>query len=192
MSTENITDMAKESMDDHHMESTHSLEGLVDAPSLTNRAPKQDNDKQCNKTPPEKQSHYLAQVDVYMEYFISICQDVPKEMSQMLRHLFRSIVTFFCTNKAIDGLHKEPIYTKNLCQGDATWYTKKTVLGWDIDTKEHHLRLMPERDSKVRTALDKIPTAAHQVSLHKWGHLLGLLWIITPAVARSHSMFTCL
>ena len=48
----------------------------------------------------------------------------------MLRHLFRSINTVFCTNKATDGLHKETVSTKKLHQGDTAWPTKKTVLGW--------------------------------------------------------------
>ena len=77
-----------------------------------------------------------------------------------------------------------------LGQGDVACSRKKTVLGWEIDTKEHHLRLTPKRNLKVRMALDMIPAEAHQVSLRKLGHLLGLLRSIAPAVAGAQGMFT--
>ena len=59
----------------------------------------------------------------------------------MLRHLFRSTDTVFWPNDATDGFHKESISTKKFSQGIAAWSTNKTVLGWELDTKEHHLRL---------------------------------------------------
>ena len=108
----------------------------------------------------------------------------------MLRHLFRSIDTVFWPNAATDVLRKDLISTKNLGQGDAAWSTKKTVLGWELNTKEHHLRLTPKRELKVRAALNVIPTKARQVSLRKRRHLLGLLRSITPAIAGAHGMFT--
>ena len=108
----------------------------------------------------------------------------------MLCHLFRSIDQVFRPNIETDNLCKEPISTKKLSQGDADWSTKKTVLGWESYTLEHHLRLTPKRESKVCAALDEIPAAANKVSLHKWGHLLGLLRSTTPAIAGAQGMFT--
>ena len=77
----------------------------------------------------------MDQVDVYLSNFVLTYQGVPKERHQMLRHLLRSTNTVLGPNEATDSLCKEPISTKNLCQGEASWYTKKTVLGWEIDTK---------------------------------------------------------
>ena len=85
----------------------------------------------------------------------------------MLRHLFQSIDTVFRTNVATDVLRKDPISTKKLGKVDAAWSTKKKVLGWELDTKEHHLRLTPKREIKVCAALDVIPDEARQVSLRK-------------------------
>ena len=65
---------------------------------------------------------------------------------------------FLCLTK---GLRKEPISKKKLRQGDAASSTKKTVVGWEIDTLEHHLRLMSKRKIKVCVALDAIPSPAH-------------------------------
>ena len=85
----------------------------------------------------------------------------------MLRHLFRSKNTVFRPNEATYSLHREPIYTKNIGQGDSTCSTKNMLLGWELDTKEHHLRITPNREITVRAALDATHNAKHQVSLHK-------------------------
>ena len=110
----------------------------------------------------------------------------------MLHHLFQSIDTVFCTNAATDGLRKEPISTKKLGQGDTAWSNKKKLMGWELNTKEHHLRLTPKRDLKVRAALDTIPSEACQVSLRKWWHLLCILRSITPSVYGAQGMFKLL
>ena len=54
-----------------------------------------------------------------------------------------------------------------MSQVDSAWSTKKTVLGWEPDNKEHHLRLTPKCELKVSAALDAIPAKALQVSLCK-------------------------
>ena len=77
---------------------------------------------------------------------------------------------------------------KNIGQGDAAWSTKNKVLGWELNKKEHHLRLTPNHELKVRAALEAIPTEAHQVSLRKRCHPLGLLWSITPAIYGAHGL----
>ena len=190
LATETITDMANAATADRHRALPHPLEELADSPALNDRPPTMTDDKQWTLTSPEQRGHALAQVDVYLDNFISTCQCGPVERRQMIHHLFRSIDKVFRTNVYTDGLSKEPISMKKLRQGDTAWSTKKTVLGWELDTLEHHLRLTPKRKSKVRVALDAIPAAAHQVSLRKWGHLLGLLCSITPAVAGAQGMFT--
>ena len=108
----------------------------------------------------------------------------------MLRHLLQSIETVLRTNKATDGFQKEPISTKNLRQGDDVWSKTKTVLVWELENKEYHLRLTPKRELKVRAALGAIPTKARQVSFRKWWHLLGILRSVHLAVAGAQGMFT--
>ena len=132
----------------------------------------------------------FTQLNLYLEYFIWTCQGDPKESIQTIHNLFRSINTVLQTNEATYSLYKEPISTNKLCQGDAAWSTKKTVLGWELDTKENQLRLTNKLESKVRTALDTIPVPAHQVYLRKYWQLLGLLQSITPYVAGEPGMFT--
>ena len=106
----------------------------------------------------------------------------------MLLYLFRSIDTVFRPKNATYSFRKEPISTNNICLGGSNWLTNNTVLGWELDTKEHHLRLTPNQENKVRSALETIPAAAHQVSFPKWRNLFGLLRSITPAVSGSHAV----
>ena len=111
--------------------------------------------------PPKHQVHILAQVDIYLDNFMLTFQGVPKERNQMLLHLFQSINAVFRPNEVTYFLRKEPISARKISQGGDAWSTKKTVLGWELDTKWHHLRIAPKRDKKVRTTLDAIPATAH-------------------------------
>ena len=106
----------------------------------------------------------------------------------MLLYLFRSIDTVSRPNNATYRFRKEPIPKNNICLGVSNWLTNNTVLGWELDTKEHHLRLTPNQENKLRAALDTISAAAHQVSFRKWRNLFGLLWSITPAVSGSYAV----
>ena len=107
--------MANESTDNRHKEPPYPLNFLEDTPELSERAPNNADEKQWMRIPPKQRVQTLAQVDVYVEDFISNCQGVPKEKCQMLYHLFRIICKVFSPNMATYGLCKEPISTKNIC-----------------------------------------------------------------------------
>ena len=111
-------------------------------------------------------------------------------MCQILSHLFHQIDRVFCPNKEAGYNRKYPISLKKLGQGDGAWSTRKTVLGWDLDTTAHLIRIPPTRQDKVTADLTAIPREAHTTSLHNWYKLLGLLRSITLAVAVSRGMFT--
>ena len=93
-------------------------------------------------------------------------------------------------NKEVVTKRKGTISLKNLGQGDRTWSTWKTVIGWDLDTIAHLLRLPSRQQEKVAAALAAIPRKAHTTSMCKWSKLLGLLRSITTAVTGSRVMFT--
>ena len=98
MSTEKIADMANVSIGKCHCALPHPFEMLEDMPAPEERASKQDKDDQWMQTSPNMRVYALAQVDVYLDDFISTCQGGPSERRQMLRHLFWSIVTVFRPN----------------------------------------------------------------------------------------------
>ena len=164
MSTEKIADIVNAFMSDRPHAPPHPLENLADTPSPQNWAPGLDDDAQWMQTPPRSTG---AQVDVYLNNCISTCQGGPTQRHQMLHRLFWSINAVVRPNVATYSLRKELISTKTLGQGGTAWSTKKPVLGWELKTKDHHLRLTSKREIKVRAALDAIPAEAHQVSLLK-------------------------
>ena len=108
----------------------------------------------------------------------------------MLRHLFHKIYGVFRPNEEADTDRKYTIYLKKLGQGDGDCSTRKTVLGWNLDTVTHLLNIPPRQKSKVEVALTATTRTAHTMSLRKWGKLPGLLRLITPAVAGYRGMFT--
>ena len=124
------------------------------------------------------------------ELFISVVQGGLRDMCQILQHLFHQIDRVFCANEEADTNIKYPISLWKLGQVDGAWSTQKTVLGWDLHTIAHLLRLPPTRRDKVAAALAAIPREAQNNSLCKWRKLLGLLRSITPAVNGSRGMFT--
>ena len=84
--------------------------------------------------PAEQRAAAKTNVDVYLDGFISVVQGGPRERGQMIRHLFHQIDQVFCPNKEEDTNRKDPISLKKPGQGDGAWSTRKTVLGWDLDT----------------------------------------------------------
>ena len=92
--------------------------------------------------PAEQRYAARANVDVYLDGFISVIQGGPMERCQILWHLFHQINRVFCPNKEADTDRKDPISIKKLGQGYGAQYTIKTFLGWDLVMIAHLLRLL--------------------------------------------------
>ena len=67
---------------------------------------------------------------------------------------------------------------------------EKKVLGWDLDTIAHLLRLPPTRQEKVAAALVAITQEARTTYLRKWRKILGQIQSITPAISGSRVLFS--
>ena len=102
-----------------------------------------------------------------MDNFISVVQGGPGERRQMLRNLFHQIDWVFRPNMVADTDRKDPIYRKNMGQGDGAWYTWKTSLRWDLDTITHLLRLPLRLQEEAEATLAAIPRTAHTTSMCK-------------------------
>ena len=96
--------------------------------------------------PPAEQRYAATEnIDVYLENFVSVVHECPMERRQMLCHLFHQIYQFFRPNEESDTNRKDPICLNKLGQEDGAWSNQNTVLGWDINTIAHLLRLSPRR-----------------------------------------------
>ena len=68
------------------------------------------------------------------QLFIRIVQVGQEEWTQITRHLFCTIDSFFFLNNTNNKYRLDPIYIKKIKEGDASWITTKRLLGWSIDT----------------------------------------------------------
>jgi hypothetical protein len=85
---------------------------------------------------------------------------------------------------------KEPISTKKLLKGDATWSTKKTILGWLIDTTRHTIELPPHRLERLATLLSQFLHHQRRTSHRKWQQLLGKLRSMVLAIPGGRGVFS--
>ena len=73
--------------------------------------------------PAEQRSTAKANVDVYLENFISVVQVGPRERRQIPRHLFHQIDQGFHPKEEADTNRKDPIYLKKMGKGDGACST---------------------------------------------------------------------
>ena len=88
----------------------------------------------------------------------------------MKRHLFCAIDELFLPNDKENIAREEPISLKKLCKGDASWSTKKVILGWAIDTAKKVLTLLEDRKSSLLALLDTGAPSASQCSRICWNN----------------------
>jgi hypothetical protein len=87
---------------------------------------------------------------------------------------------------AEDGQHRqEPASVKKVLKYDATWATRKTVLGWVLDTVTKTIQLPPHRVERLHTILAGIPTNQRRMSTKKWQQVIGELRSMALAVPGS-------
>jgi hypothetical protein len=92
-----------------------------------------------------------------------------------------------------DNPHRqEPSSLKKLLKGDATWSTRKAVLGWVLDTAEKTLELPAHRIDRLQEILDSILPSQKCVSVQKWHKVLGELRSMSLALPGTRGLFSVL
>ncbi len=133
--------------------------------------------------PPEP----LDLVDVYIDDFMLLAQHPVHHntLDRVLRHL----ITVFC-DKA-DSPRKSFISASKVTKRDATFSTKKRILGWDIDTVTMHLTLPTHRRDRLRDLLYGFASKRY-ASKKKWQQLLGELRSMALAIHSAKYLFCIL
>ena len=158
MATDTVTDLAnktialRERADEHPLELEYEARAVDDANASPTKA-----DTSWASLPVEQRSAATENVNIYLDNFISVVQGGTRERCQMLRHLFYQIDQVFFPKEEAETNSRDPISLKKLGQGDGSWFTQKTVLGWDLDTIAYLICLPPTRREKVVAALGAIP-----------------------------------
>lgn len=87
---------------------------------------------------------------------------------------------------------QEPTLEKKLAKGDAAWSTRKTILGWVIDTVNGTLELPDHRFDRLCQLLDNIPPTQQRVGVRAWQKVLGELRSMSLAIPGSRGLFSML
>jgi hypothetical protein len=137
-----------------------------------------------NPDPPQQP---LDLVDVYIDDFMLMAQPPVHHntMDRVLRHL----CTVFCDTTG--SPRKSFVSASKVAKGDATFSTKKRILGWDIDTAAMHLTLPTHRQHRLRDLLYGFSTR-HYASRKKWQQLLGELRSMALAIHSAKYLFCIL
>jgi hypothetical protein len=106
--------------------------------------------------------------DVYVDDFIGMVQGNAHHRQHVKRILFHSLDQVFRPLESADNPNRqEPASIKNMLKGDATWSTRKTSLGWTVDTVRMTVELPQHRIDRLFELLDSIAPAQRHSSVKK-------------------------
>ena len=133
----------------------------------------------------------LAYIDVFMDDFLGACQGDLSHRRYVRKTLLHAVDTIFRPLDAQDSpLRREPVSLKKLRQGDCSWATTKTVLGWIINTKLMTIALPMHRQERLQEILASIPPTQKRTSVKKWHRILGELRSMTIALPGARNLFS--
>jgi hypothetical protein len=131
----------------------------------------------------------LACTEVYMDDFLSGTQ--LKILPAVRSTLFECVDTVLRPLAPDDNpCRKEPISVKKLRKGDACWATRKSILGWVVDTVRRTIELPPHRVERLHTLLSEFPATQRRTSRRKWQQLLGELRSMMLAIPGGRGFFS--
>jgi hypothetical protein len=158
--TESVADLANQSLRlQPSAPPTHPLSIIADNPN---------NEPEPTSLPPQTTWHRdpfsaitpqqpLAYVDIYMDDFVAIAQGSPSTLSAVRSTVFHAIDEVFRPLQPSDqsSTRKHPISLKKLHLGDGKWQTRRTILGWVIDTDRETIELPPHRAARLASSNGK-------------------------------------
>ena len=135
----------------------------------------------------------LAYVDLYMDDFLGLAQGHPRLRERVRSTLFHSIDQIFRPLDASDAttFRRDPISISKLNKGDATWATRKCLLGWVIDTVRETIELPEHRRHRLLDILAALLTK-RRVSLKVWQQSLGEIRSMILALPGGQGFFSSL
>ena len=89
--------------------------------------------KPTQESPPDPDVTPWAAMEVFVNDFIVLCQDVPR-IDQLTRSILQCVEQVFPTPAFTNHVGgREPLSEKKIRKGEADWMTRKEVLGWLVD-----------------------------------------------------------
>lgn len=129
--------------------------------------------------------------DVYVDDFCTGVQGSLATRQNHQRRLLRAIDSVFRPVDTMDPpTRKHAPSTKKILEGGAFLTTRKTILGWIVDTIWGTLKLPPHRIQRLHAIFEL--RGAKRVGLTKWHHILGELMSVFIGVPGSRGLFSTL
>jgi hypothetical protein len=143
--TDTVTDLANDQIQQGTKQPPHRLDHNSESCSMAATNPL--GNQQPMKKPDGAWAHGNAHKpvdnwDVYVDAFIGLAQGNATRRKRVKCALLHSLDRVFRGLNDTDGPHRqEPASVNKLLKGDATWATRKTVLGWVLDTVDKTIQL---------------------------------------------------
>ena len=186
--TETVADLINHQLTtDQRIPPEHPMEACASSP-VPMHNPTADDAHPIKDTGPIRPP--LAYTDVYVDDFIKLAQGW-RNCLRVRRAAYHCIDTVFRPNDHLDRHRKEPISVKKLSKGDDSWSTKKTVLGWDIDSRTRTIHLPEHRKEKLQEMLTTM-IGRRRASDTEWYKLLGEIRSMALALPGSAGGFSFL
>ena len=169
----------------------HQLEKVANAPA----------DGHCNKgktpvhalaTNREHANRPVAHVDAHVDDLIRLAQGMSLTalVSQAMLH---SMDNAFRPVEPLDNPNcQEPASCKKLVKGDRHMAVKKTILGWDINSRQMTTCLTNCHLARLKELLDSIPQSRKHLPVKEWHKALGELRSMMMASPGSRGLFSAL
>jgi hypothetical protein len=131
--------------------------------------------------------------DMYVDDFIDMVQGNAHHRQHVKRILFHSLDQVFRPLESTDNPNQqEPASIKKMLKGDASWATRKTILGWTVDTVRMTVELPQHRIDQLFKLLNSIAPAQRRRSVNKWEKQLGELRSMVLAIPGGRGLFSVL
>ena len=195
--TETVADLANAQLARNHKPPPHRLDELAESPV--------DDEAQTSSVLTDalplpltrkRHRHYrkpLGLWDAHVDDFVGLAQGNRWRRRDIKRVLLHELDRVFRAVDADDNRYRtEPASAKKMRKGDATWATRKLVLGWLIDTVQRTIELPPHRLERLRDILDTIQPGQKRVSTKQWHKVLGELRSMAIAIPGSRGLFSSL
>ena len=131
--------------------------------------------------------------DVYVDDFLALAQGSKPRLRAIKRGLLHSLDRVFRPLLPDDlPARQEPASVKKMRKGDATWSTRKVMLGWIIDTVQQTIELPEHRVDRLHEILASIAPRQKVIDERLWHKVLGELRSMAIAIPGARGLFSLL
>jgi hypothetical protein len=133
----------------------------------------------------------LASVDIFVDDFLELAQGDEQRRRHITRVLLHTLDEVLQPADPTIPAQKEPASLKKLGKGDGVWETRKTMLGWILDTLRRTIELPLHRAQRLHDIFIEL-SSHNRVSTATWHKVIGELRSMALAVPGARGLFSAL